>query len=189
MTLYVWKTPSLDVVKTTQSHPHSFKNETCLKPGFTITSDPPSPPERLRRGKPQCVTFDTSRDSCIFMQITLDKVRRDAYYLHYGAIMQINTSDKNKQGCCDDLSDSFSPGFFKALADPNRVALLVFLAESGKEQTVSDMSCCCPIDISVVSRHLGRASGRRHSGSTEARPGSLLPRPRRQAHYLAPQSG
>lgn len=68
--------------------------------------------------------------------------------------MQINTSDKNKQGCCGELSDSFSPGFFKALADPNRVALLVFLAQSGKEQTVSDMSCCCPIDISVVSRHL-----------------------------------
>jgi DNA-binding transcriptional ArsR family regulator len=59
------------------------------------------------------------------------------------------------QGCCDNLADSLSPNFFKALADPNRIALLVFLAQSGKEQTVSEMSCCCPIDLSVVSRHLG----------------------------------
>jgi len=100
------------------------------------------------------------------MQITLDKAMESAYYLHDGAMMQIKTNDKNKQGCCDDLSDSLSPGFFKALADPNRVALLVYLAESGKEQTVSDMSCCCPIDISVVSRHLGVL---RDAGILEAR--------------------
>jgi DNA-binding transcriptional ArsR family regulator len=66
--------------------------------------------------------------------------------------MQIKVDN---QTCCNDLADSLSPDFFKALADPNRVALLVFLAESGKEQTVSEMSCCCPIDLSVVSRHLG----------------------------------
>ncbi len=88
------------------------------------------------------------------MQITLDTCRAVVYYLHDGAIMQIKTNDKSRQGCCDELSRSLSTGFFKALADPNRVALLVFLAQSGKEQTVSDMSCCCPIDISVVSRHL-----------------------------------
>jgi DNA-binding transcriptional ArsR family regulator len=66
----------------------------------------------------------------------------------------MQTKEK-KTGCCDNLADSLSPDFFKALSDPNRIALLVFLAQSGKEQTVSEMSCCCPIDLSVVSRHLG----------------------------------
>jgi DNA-binding transcriptional ArsR family regulator len=61
----------------------------------------------------------------------------------------------DKQSCCDDLAGSMSPEFFKALSDPNRIALLVYLAESGKEQKVSEMSCCCPIDLSVISRHLG----------------------------------
>ena len=48
-----------------------------------------------------------------------------------------------------------TPAFFKALADPNRVAILIHLAQSGEKKTVSDVSCCCPTDISVVSRHLG----------------------------------
>jgi DNA-binding transcriptional ArsR family regulator len=58
-------------------------------------------------------------------------------------------------GCCESLADCLSPEFFKALADPNRVALLVHLAEGNQEKTLTDVSCCCPIDISVVSRHLG----------------------------------
>jgi ArsR family transcriptional regulator len=64
-------------------------------------------------------------------------------------------TDETKQLSCTDLANWLTPGFFKALADPNRVALLLHLAQRGKEQTVSDMSCCCPIDLSVVSRHLG----------------------------------
>ncbi len=62
---------------------------------------------------------------------------------------------KNKSSCCPGLADSLSPGVFKALADPNRVAILTRLAESGEKQTVTDVACCCPVDISVVSRHLG----------------------------------
>lgn len=60
-----------------------------------------------------------------------------------------------KTSCSEELSRWLTPAFFKALADPNRVALLQHLAQGGKEQTVSDISCCCPVDLSVVSRHLG----------------------------------
>lgn len=47
-----------------------------------------------------------------------------------------------------------SPGFFKALGDPNRVAILACVAESGGELRVSEVAGCCPVDLSVVSRHL-----------------------------------
>jgi DNA-binding transcriptional ArsR family regulator len=89
------------------------------------------------------------------MQINLDKGASGSYYLHEGAKMQMMKDGGHKQKCCEELANCLSPDFFKALADPNRVALLVRLAGGEKEQTVTDVSCCCPIDISVVSRHLG----------------------------------
>ena len=46
------------------------------------------------------------------------------------------------------------PDLFKALADPNRIALLARLATGGSAATVSELAACCPIDLSVVSRHL-----------------------------------
>ncbi len=56
--------------------------------------------------------------------------------------------------CCNDLLTWMSPGFFQALADPNRATILARLAEGGREQTVSEVASCCPVDLSVVSRHL-----------------------------------
>lgn len=47
-----------------------------------------------------------------------------------------------------------APRLFKALADPNRVSLLLELADCGGSCTVSEASRCCPVDLSVVSRHL-----------------------------------
>ena len=90
------------------------------------------------------------------VQINLDKTPLEAYYLHIDARMQITMDTDKTTSCSEELSEWLTPAFFKALADPNRVALLVHLAQrGGKEQTVSDMSCCCPVDLSVVSRHLG----------------------------------
>ena len=43
---------------------------------------------------------------------------------------------------------------YKALGDPTRVSLLVRLTECCGEMSVSQVAECCPIDISVVSRHL-----------------------------------
>jgi len=52
------------------------------------------------------------------------------------------------------VSNFLSADFFKALADPNRIAILARLAEGGREQTVSQVARHCPVDVSVVSRHL-----------------------------------
>ncbi len=55
--------------------------------------------------------------------------------------------------CCD-LGELLSPRLFKALGDPNRVAILAQLANAGCECTVTSLAECCPVDLSVVSRHL-----------------------------------
>lgn len=55
--------------------------------------------------------------------------------------------------CCS-VGEVFSPRLFKALSDPSRIALLASLAEACGPRTVSELSTCCPQDLSVVSRHL-----------------------------------
>jgi len=75
------------------------------------------------------------------------------------------TEDRDR-ACCDELTSRLSLDFFKALADPNRIAILVHLVERGGEEKVTEVSCCCPVDISVVSRHLGVL---RDAGILEAR--------------------
>jgi ArsR family transcriptional regulator len=52
------------------------------------------------------------------------------------------------------LAEVLDSGLFKALADPTRVAVLGALLD-GDEATVSEVAECCPVDFSVVSRHLG----------------------------------
>ncbi len=55
---------------------------------------------------------------------------------------------------CLDISDAMEPQFFKALCDPNRIAILVRLSQLCAPCTVSQINECCSVDISVVSRHL-----------------------------------
>jgi ArsR family transcriptional regulator len=55
-----------------------------------------------------------------------------------------------------ELAKRLSPRMFGALGDPNRVALFVHLCRCGKPCPVGEMTCCCPVDLSVVSRHLAR---------------------------------
>ncbi len=56
-------------------------------------------------------------------------------------------------GCCE-LDSVLDAELFKALSDPNRVALLVQLASCAEPCTVGALSKCCPVNLSVVSRHL-----------------------------------
>ena len=56
--------------------------------------------------------------------------------------------------CCPDLEGLIDPALFRALGDPNRVALLATLGRSGRPTTVTEAADCCPVDLSVVSRHL-----------------------------------
>ncbi|MEM7602152.1 MAG: metalloregulator ArsR/SmtB family transcription factor, partial [Verrucomicrobiota bacterium] len=49
-----------------------------------------------------------------------------------------------------------SADLFKALAEPNRLKILQRLCGCREAQSVSEMSDCCEIDLSVVSRHLAQ---------------------------------
>jgi len=57
-------------------------------------------------------------------------------------------------GCRVGLDDVLSPSFFKALGDPNRVAILAWLSTRCAPATVSEVASCCDVHLSVVSRHL-----------------------------------
>lgn len=63
-------------------------------------------------------------------------------------------SSNSRTNCCADLEERFPTDFFRALGDPNRVTLMARLAACCDAKTVSELSACCPTDLSVVSRHL-----------------------------------
>lgn len=66
-----------------------------------------------------------------------------------------NKSASSVLGRCDCCLDDQAARFFKALCDPNRLAILARLAQCGRACTVGEIARCCPTDLSVVSRHLG----------------------------------
>jgi DNA-binding transcriptional ArsR family regulator len=68
---------------------------------------------------------------------------------------QASNQEPSETACCQGLEQLFPTGFFKALGDPNRIALMARLASCCDAKTVSELSECCPTDLSVVSRHLG----------------------------------
>ena len=43
---------------------------------------------------------------------------------------------------------------FKALGEPQRIKLLAMLSSCCEPRSVTEMKECCPVDFSVVSRHL-----------------------------------
>lgn len=76
-------------------------------------------------------------------------------------------------GILDDLLDT---DLFKALGDPNRAALVAHLGASGPS-TMSEAARCCPVDLSVASRHLAIL---REAGVVRAE------RKGREVHYSVP---
>ena len=58
------------------------------------------------------------------------------------------------QRCCRRLEKTIPSGFFRALSDPTRLDLLVQLSGCRRPCTVGELAECCPVDLSVVSRHL-----------------------------------
>lgn len=65
-------------------------------------------------------------------------------------------SESNAAMSCEQqaLLEQLDSELFKALGDPSRQQLLVSLANQPCCQTVSQIAECCPLSISVVSRHL-----------------------------------
>lgn len=56
--------------------------------------------------------------------------------------------------CLESLAQILRPDLFKALSDPTRIAIVASLATRNEAATVSEVSQCCGIDFSGVSRHL-----------------------------------
>lgn len=52
------------------------------------------------------------------------------------------------------IEELLNPRFFKALCDATRLSILTSIACCREPQSVSQLASCCPIDMSVVSRHL-----------------------------------
>lgn len=71
-------------------------------------------------------------------------------FFGYNCIM---TQICNNSPCCD-LGQLIDPGLFKALCEPMRVGLLARLTQMPQPATVTQIAACCPVDLSVVSRHL-----------------------------------
>ncbi len=57
-------------------------------------------------------------------------------------------------GCCGPIDDVLDAELFKALGDPTRLRLLSCLAKCGRPCSVTVLTKCCSVDLSVVSRHL-----------------------------------
>lgn len=57
--------------------------------------------------------------------------------------------------CCTGLRAALKPDLFKALCDPTRLEILCQLASRAEPRNVGDIADQMPVDISVVSRHLG----------------------------------
>ena len=66
----------------------------------------------------------------------------------------IRPRSASRIACCRAASALLDPVFFRALAEPTRVAVLCCLFEHEGPATVGQIAACCPIDLSVVSRHL-----------------------------------
>lgn len=56
--------------------------------------------------------------------------------------------------CQESLTVALRPDLFKALCDPVRVSIVATLAMRKDPASVSDLTGCCGIDFSGVSRHL-----------------------------------
>ena len=52
------------------------------------------------------------------------------------------------------LAEHMRPELFKALCDPVRISIIATLAMKAQPVTVSEITGCCGIDFSGVSRHL-----------------------------------
>jgi len=59
------------------------------------------------------------------------------------------------------LAGQLTPALYRALGDPNRLALLARLAAATRPLTVTELTDCCGVHLSGVSRHLSlmRAAG------------------------------
>lgn len=56
--------------------------------------------------------------------------------------------------CCGPVDELLDVELFKSLGDPTRLKLLACLACCSRACSVTELTECCAVDLSVVSRHL-----------------------------------
>jgi ArsR family transcriptional regulator, arsenate/arsenite/antimonite-responsive transcriptional repressor len=61
---------------------------------------------------------------------------------------------RKKENCRCSPDALSALNLFQVLAEPNRAKIMEYLMDCCAPRTVSDVSGCCPVDFSVVSRHL-----------------------------------
>ena len=88
------------------------------------------------------------------LQNSLDRAVDNVYICIMTQMSKQNDLESGSGVCCAGMDELLSPRFFRALCDPNRLAILRRLARECEPCTVSRLSECCPVNISVVSRHL-----------------------------------
>ena len=75
-----------------------------------------------------------------------------AYLRNYAIVMPMVKA--NKMTCAAPLGSLMQPDLFRALGDPTRLTLLLRLAAAERPLTVNEVSDCCGVHLSGVSRHL-----------------------------------
>ena len=66
----------------------------------------------------------------------------------------MNRTSALPEECRSALEDHLRPELFRALCDPNRLALVARLAVASGPMTVTETADCCGVHLSGVSRHL-----------------------------------
>ncbi len=84
---------------------------------------------------------------------SLDRTADVSYYCMMTQMSKQLPASASRR-CCERVACCVEPALFRALGDPTRAALFVMLAGCREPCTVSCIAECCPIDLSVVSRHL-----------------------------------
>ncbi|MBI5863904.1 MAG: winged helix-turn-helix transcriptional regulator [Planctomycetes bacterium] len=70
-------------------------------------------------------------------------------------VQKNNKRGKRQSGECGrTLEELLDPNVFRALGDPTRVRILAALMRQSGPCCVTRAADCCPVDLSVVSRHL-----------------------------------
>ncbi len=69
------------------------------------------------------------------------------------------SNQPSRARCCAVAEATLDSGLFRALCDSTRICVLMRLAEIGRPATVTEVARCCPVDLSVVSRHLKHLAG------------------------------
>jgi DNA-binding transcriptional ArsR family regulator len=68
----------------------------------------------------------------------------------------MSLTDATAEACREAMARHLRPALFRALCDPTRIALLGRLAVATRPLTVTEVSDCCGVHLSGVSRHLAQ---------------------------------